>query len=61
MSVTTGDVFITSVLVLGIVMILTAAFEFNSDQSPLIKKRPSDDMELSEVCITLLIGLLVCV
>ncbi|XP_064404076.1 translocation protein SEC63 homolog [Halichondria panicea] len=32
-----------------VVMILTAAFEFNSDQSPLVKKRPSDDMELSEI------------
>lgn len=37
------------VLFTGIVMILAAAFEFNPDQSPSIKKRPSDDMELSEV------------
>ncbi len=41
-----GDVI---VLLAGIVMILAAAFEFNSDQSQLVKKRPSDDMELSEV------------
>ncbi len=37
-------------------MILTAAFEFNSDQSPLVKKRPSDDMELSEVHVLHLAG-----
>ena len=30
-------------------MILTAAFEFNPEQSPLVKHRPSDDLELSEV------------
>ena len=34
----------------GILMVLTAAFEFDPVQAKLVKGRPSDDGELNEVC-----------
>ena len=33
-------------------MILTAAFEFNKDMSPLLPSRPSDNMELSKIILS---------
>ena len=34
----------------GIMMVLTAAFEFDPVQAKLVKGRPSDDAELNDVC-----------
>ena len=34
----------------GILMVLTAAFEFDPVQAKLVKGRPSDDGELNEIC-----------
>ena len=35
--------------VLGVLAILTSASEFNPQMSQVVKARPSDDLELSEV------------